>query len=99
MFIKDATPNFCYSLNRSPIGSLRNRISRSIPTKNSAHFTMPPRTGCGNISHSKGHMSASPQRGLTTGTWSIYEIMEGDTFKIQLNGITEEDFLSIPSVF
>lgn len=38
-------------------------------------------------------------RGLTTGTWSVYEILEDDTFKIQLNNITEEDFLSIPSDF
>lgn len=46
----------------------------------------------------RGHECIS-HRGLTTGTWSVYEILEGDTFKIQLNDITEEDFLSIPSDF
>lgn len=99
MIIKDASPDHLLQFE-----TIANRIveKRNIPRDSTEEFTVycyTTKDGAWEYIAFEGAHRCITHRGLTTGTWGVYEILEGDTFKIQLNDITEEDFLSIPSDF
>ena len=99
MIIKDATPELLlqFELIANRIIEKQNQPLDSNEEFRAFHYAT--KDGAWEYIAFEGAHECIAHRGLTTGTWSIYEILEGDTFKIQLNGITEEDFLSIPSDF
>lgn len=99
MIIKDASPDHLLQFE-----TIANRIAekRNLPRDSTEEFTVyhyATKGGAWEYIAFEGAHECITHRGLTTGTWSVYEILEGDTFKIQLNDIAEEDFLSIPSDF
>ena len=99
MIIKDATPDHLLQFE-----TIANRIveKQNLSRDSTEEFTVyhyATKDGSWEYIAFEGAHECIAHRGLTTGTWCVYEILEGDTFKIQLNGITEEAFLSIPSDF
>ena len=99
MIIKDATPDHLLQFE-----TIANRIAekRNLPRDSTEEFTVlhyATKDGSWEYIAFEGAHECIAHRSLTTGTWCVYEFLEGDTFKIELNGITEEAFLSIPSDF
>lgn len=98
MIIKDATPDHILQFE-----TIANRIveKRNLPRDSTDEFTVhhyATTDGAWEYIAYEGAHECIAHRGLA-GTWCVYLIQEGNTFKIQLNGITEEAFLSIPSDF
>ena len=98
MIIKDATPSHLLQFE-----IIANRIveKQNLPRVSSEEYTVyhyATKDGAWEYIAYEGAQECIAYRGLA-GTWCVYEDMVGNTFKIKLNGITEEDFLSIPSDF
>nr|DAW10358.1 MAG TPA: hypothetical protein [Caudoviricetes sp.] len=99
MIIKDATPDHLLQFE-----TIANRIveKQNLPRVSNEEYTVhhyDTKDGSWEYIAYEGSHECIAHRGLTTGTWCVYEDMVGDTFKIQFNGITEDAFLSIPSDF
>lgn len=98
MIIKDATPDHLLQFE-----TIANRIAekRNLPRDSTEEFTVhhyATKDGSWEYITYEGAHECIAHRGLD-GTWCVYLVLEGDTFKIELNNIAEEAFLSIPSDF
>lgn len=98
MIIKDATPDHILQFE-----TIANRIveKQNLPLVSNEEYRVhhyATKDGSWEYIAYEGAHECIAYRGLA-GTWCVYEDMVGDTFKIQLNDITEEAFLSIPSDF
>lgn len=98
MIIKDATPDHLLQFE-----TIANRIAekRNLPRDSTEEFTVhhyATKDGSWEYIAHEGAHECIAHRGLD-GTWCVYLVLEGDTFKIELNNIAEEAFLSIPSDF
>lgn len=98
MIIKDATPDHLLQFE-----TIANRIAekRNLPRDSTEEFTVhhyATKDGSWEYIAYEGAHECIAHRGLD-GKWCVYLVLEGDTFKIELNNIAEEAFLSIPSDF
>lgn len=98
MIIKDATPDHLLQFE-----TIANRIAekRNLPLDSTEEFTVhhyATKDGSWEYIAYEGAHECIAHRGLD-GTWCVYLVLEGDTFKIELINIAEEAFLSIPSDF
>lgn len=98
MIIKDATPDHLLQFE-----TIANRIAekRNLPRDSTEEFTVlhyATKDGSWEYITYEGAHECIVHRGLV-GTWRVYLVLEGDTFKIELINIAEEAFLSIPSDF
>lgn len=98
MIIKDASPDHLLQFE-----TIANRIveKQNLSRDSTEEFTVyhyATKGGAWEYIAFEGAHECIVHRGLV-GTWRVYLVQEGDTFKIELINIAEEAFLSIPSDF